>query len=233
MSTILNELSDALSAVRHASTHWSSALDAIERFRAQLATRRKARMQAAQAPIPIEDVRRRIPVVVDQLRERFIADARAELLITRSALASPSLKRATQVQLPMSLRAWLGPMAAARPADAEAALMAIFEALGPYPAGARLDERTELVAAMDAELREMEHAEELAVDDAQAAGIAIKHRPDVQQRRDQEARARELEERAEHDRLRRQAEIEASYGAPADPIGGPSRYITTGGGQPS
>ena len=79
----------------------------------------------------------------------------------------------------------------------------------PFEAGPPSPERPALIERLEQELANLERTEEAAIDAAAEAGVAIAHRPEVLQRRQNEARARELEERALADRRRRQAALDA------------------------
>jgi hypothetical protein len=84
------------------------------------------------------------------------------------------------------------------------------EAVGAYaytPGPAQV-ERAAVVATLEAELAELERAEEQFVDEAMAAGVTIAHRAEVTERRERERSQRERVERAAE--AERRAAIAAS-----------------------
>jgi hypothetical protein len=87
-----------------------------------------------------------------------------------------------------------------RAADWKAAFAAAIRTL-PFEAGPPTAERPALLERLRAELVELEGAEEKLVDELNANGITVAHRPEVIGRRDREARDRErAAERAQHQR---------------------------------
>ena len=81
-----------------------------------------------------------------------------------------------------------------------------------------------MIARLEGELAELEGAEERLIYDAREAGVNIEHRTEVTQRRDQEARGRQLEEEKIANRKARDGAREEWYAAPRRRAGH-SRYL--------
>ena len=103
-------------------------------------------------------------------------------------------------------------------------------------AGPASDDRQRLVEKLRRERDQLAQYEEQVVDELIGAGLDVSHRPEVQQRREAEARRRELEERDVAQRRQRQAALDADDDQPKTtvitlpPAGGPtpSAYLAPG-----
>lgn len=77
--------------------------------------------------------------------------------------------------------------------------------------GMSATERPQTIARIERELAELEKAEEALVDEMNAAGIRVEHRPEVTQRRYAEARRKELADRAAENRRAREAALNQQH----------------------
>jgi hypothetical protein len=93
----------------------------------------------------------------------------------------------------------------------KAAIPNVVKALPAWEAGPPASRRAALVQRLAQELAELEAMEEAMVDEMNAAGIAVAHRPEVTQRRASEARKRERDQQAAADRQAREAAINARH----------------------
>lgn len=93
-----------------------------------------------------------------------------------------------------------------------------------YTAGPPQAERAGVIAKLEAELAELERAEEALVDDAAAVGVKLEHRPEVTQRRERERSQRERAERAA-EAERRSADAAAEARDWPEPRASRSSYI--------
>lgn len=211
--------------------------DALQTMRAQITNFRdkiaalRAELALLDRPIPLEEVRARIPGVVAE-RGRAWLDVHGTALIfsgheSYPALAAPDVPGS--VRLPDGLEHdWLGALCAGDPARAEAMLSTLVSRV-EYQPGPPASERAARRAELETELANIEAAEEQAIDAAAEAGLLIAHREEVTQRRANEARAQELEARAVAYRAERQAELDAQLDQPAAHRSAVSQYIASGG----
>jgi hypothetical protein len=93
----------------------------------------------------------------------------------------------------------------------------------PYEAGPAEADRLGVIERLTRELAAADAREEALIDEAAAAGVVIAHRPEVVERRTQEARRRELAERAEADRKEREAALNRRHTERGGPV--PSPYL--------
>jgi hypothetical protein len=91
-----------------------------------------------------------------------------------------------------------------------------------YVAGPSAAERPVEIARLERELAELEAAEEQAIDEATAAGVAIQHQPEVITRRQREAAERERHDKWTAAARTRQARVDRSV---ATRVVGSSEYL--------
>ncbi|MDP1568958.1 MAG: hypothetical protein Q8L86_03055 [Vicinamibacterales bacterium] len=167
---------------------------------------------------------------VEQLvRDQIARDGRAWLdehgyaLRQFIARARPRLKVRHLPDYGRALVEW-GALCASDPDGAYARVMTLIEANG-YQPGPDAEQYKADVTALLTELASHERDHEHAVDAALEAGLQVEHLPHVQQRREDEARARQLEDERVVDRQRRQAALDDAHVAHAD--GRESRTATS------
>lgn len=197
----------------------------IAKLRAEIPEKRRAITSATGAPLPIEDVDRRIDALVDGRRAAWLKEQHGALV---RAIGNPRERE----KLPRDWHdtvTWLE-LCGLFPELVKAQLHAAVRAL-PYEAGPAEADRARVVAKLERELQELEQTEEAAIDEAAAAGVVIAHRSEVVERRETERLHRERHERAAADRQRREAAINERHEATtraAARIAGGSSYIHTG-----
>lgn len=178
-------------------------------------------------PLPAADVRVKIRACVDASAQYFVREHQAHgILFGSEGLARPDIQaQRFSSRVGGTAMSWDALCVADRK-RAVAHLEALIAGVD-YEAGPPLAERPALLAQLTRELQELEAAEEQAVDEAVAAGVSIEHRPEVRERREQEARTRAEQERidAVTDANARQAAIDRQH---AQRTAGRSQYITEG-----
>lgn len=204
-------------------------VDDIGAVRKQIDGKRWELEHATQAPLPPAEVKaERIPALVAERGAAWLREHGPALLAAGTyahrALASPGADG--YIELP-NLSDWFGITCAADPARATALLSALIDRVG-YEPGPASQDRPALITRLSRELADLEAAEEAAVDQAAAAGVKIEHRADVRQRREREARQRELDARRLADQSARQAALDARHQQERG-RGGRSRYIESRG----
>lgn len=191
VATLKKKLADATSTVH----------DEIAGLRVRILELRKQIERLEADRITRDDARAKIRAVVDRDRERWLREHANGLIYAEDALLKPSTP-ATSVALPgvrgnlnvpdgSALMSW-GAFCVADPARAAAHLDALVGGCS-YDSGLPMADRPALIERLTDELQELETADEDMVDAAAAAGVVIEHRPEVQQRRTDEANRRRHE----------------------------------------
>ena len=188
----------------------SSARDEIVRLREQIDSHEREITRIDRAPLPLSDQESRLRETVAATGAAFLKEFRYEILGSNYALGSP---HALRVRLPKEKLASWACLCASDPEAAVALVLNLVKKLEFEP-GPSAAERPALIASLTRDLEQLEAIEETAVGDARANGLDMNHRPKVLQRRENEARARELEEREVERRRIRQAEIDKINAAP-------------------
>jgi hypothetical protein len=182
-------------------------------LRARLAELREARKVVQLAPLPADEIRDHIATLVGDRGDKWMADHGEELLRDPRpgwrALGAYAGRGRFAVPVGVE-RDYFGFVCATDPERAQQMLDALAERVEFTPGLPAADRPGEL-ARIERELAQAEAAEERAIDEAAAAGVTISHRAEVVQRRQAEARARELEEQRVADRARRQADLDAQH----------------------
>lgn len=172
--------------------------DEIEGLRARITAGRRALEQARNGLVPPDELPARIAEIVGAAGEfwRRNHGPVVHYLGKPAGVASP-----WGSEEPMSF----GALCALAPGMMQEGLQRL-AAAEAYEAGPSTSERAAVVARLEAELADLEAAEEALVDGAAEQGVTIAHRPDVVQRRATEARQREFAAaRAEELRLQEEA----------------------------
>ena len=102
-------------------------------------------------------------------------------------------------------------LCAGAPDVAATLLQRLVRAVPTPAAGTASHDRAAQVARLQRDLDELGAAEERFIDEAAASGIAIAHRPDVVQRRDNERRACQLEAERVEQRAAREQRVADRY----------------------
>jgi hypothetical protein len=182
----------------------------VARLRAAIVEKRRELLHASEAPVPPADMGPRIAAHVREAGQVWLDSWGKGVILGEGGLADPKLRGS--VRLPWSINAappW-GAICASDPAGAEAFLSGIVARLA-YEPGPAVSGRPALIARIEADLAELELSEVLLVDEAGAAGVVIEHRPEVLERRANEARRREIEERSAAERRQRQGALDARH----------------------
>lgn len=182
----------------------------IAKLRASIAEKRKALGNATGAPRPVEEIiRDRIPETVAESGRIWLRDRGSSLIRGDHSLGST---KAGSVRLPWTFQEappW-GAICAGCPDLATEILETLIRQV-PYEAGPATSDRAAVIARLERDLAELEAVEEGIVDQAAEAGVAIQHRPEVVQRRNTEARRRELEEQKARDRAARETALNEAH----------------------
>jgi hypothetical protein len=171
--SLTKKLADTVSATE-------AARNDIAEVRARIAELRRQLLEASEWPLPRADVSPRIRDVVQSAGDYWISTYGSSLIHGEAALASPTLLRGDQVQLPdygKALMTW-GAYCAAFPDQACACLEALVAKV-QYQAGLPQAERPAVVERLTSELQALETREEAAIDEMNHAGVVIAHRPEV------------------------------------------------------
>ena len=207
VANTVNSIRKKLSAVT------KTVVEDIGALRKNITGKRQELHQAQTAPLPIAEVEQRVKDLVKCTAEQWLEEQSFALIQGDHGIGSPDLRYS--VRLP-----WL---------DSEAPPWGAFFAVDPdhavefvsslvrradYKPGLPSVERSDAIARLEAELKELEAGEEKLIDDAREAGVGIEHRQEVIQRRDREARARQLQEEKIANRKAREEALEEWYGQP-------------------
>ena len=209
LKTITKNLRAATSSIR----------DEIEGMRARITAGHRALEQARNGLVPPDELPGRIGELVDGL---------GRLWRDRHGPVGHYLGKPAGVDSPWGFEAPMtfGALCALAPELVRASLERLATAEA-YEAGPSSRERAAVVARLEAELAELEAAEEALVDSAAEQGVTIKHRDDVVQRRATEARQREFAERRAEE-LRQQEAHRQRMGLEERPT---VRFARGGGGE--
>jgi len=205
---------DTIKALTRKLTSTTSVVsDELSAMRTGLRDLRAELKQVRTAPLTMAEIEDRAREVVEREGQRAVREIGPALLRSDRGLASPLSAR---VELPgrpghpgSDLMSWPA-LCAADPERAVAHLMALVRRVELTP-GLPAAIRDARVQELTAQIAEIEQAEEKFVDDANKLGLGIAHRPDVVQRRSDEARARQLAEEGLNDRKARQAALDQAY----------------------
>ncbi len=194
-------------------------------LRQRISETRKARDHARRAPRPVEEIiANRIPEAVASAATIWLREWGSILVHSERALGAPT---SGWVSLPWTYGApvpW-GALCAGCPDLATEILTGLVRQV-EYQPGPASSERPAVVAQLEAELAEMEAAEESMVDAMREHGLTVEHRPEVKQRREEERSRREREEQAVRFRVARETAINRAHAErAAEPGGGPSPYL--------
>jgi len=182
-------LSDLVAKAAAAKTAQQGIADVVADFRRRIPELRKAIQRTRGALLPLGEAQANIPAIVREMAEGFLFQDGTSLLYGEQAPARPGLTRhvlrwSARDPLPLGL------MAAADPAGTEAVLCAALARLYEHDqpeVGLPMAERQLVLAGMEAELQELERADEDLIDSANAYGVPIQHRSEVVTRRATEA----------------------------------------------
>ncbi len=180
-------------------------------LRQRITGTRKARNVAEHAPLRVEDiVGTKIPAAVAEAGAAWLRERGSSLIHGEQSLGHPTWAGSTR--LPWSYLeapSW-GAWCASDPAGAAEFLSNLVRQV-TYEAGPPSAERPALIARLDAELAELEAAEEAMVDAMGAEGLIVAHRPEVVQRREAEARRRERAAQSAAARAEQEAAINRAH----------------------
>jgi hypothetical protein len=190
-----------------------SARDSIAEMRQEIATRRRALEDARSLPVPPTELVARFRRVVDERAERFRRQpppghrwtSAADLLRPLGDWQRPGELHVEKAEDVLNLLCFLIPEHLAAGAER----LAEMEGWGPD--GAPSDERPAIIARLERELRDLETAEEQAIDAAAAAGVVVEHRPEVRERRREDAYQQQRRADREAAARERQAEIDRQH----------------------
>jgi hypothetical protein len=204
-----------------------SARDSIESLRQEIATRRRALVAAVELPIPRAELVERFRVLVDERAERFRrtpppgqrwTSAASLLRALGDPAASPALRIANVDEM-FSLLCFVA-------GDAMKAGAERLVEIEGWQDGAPSAERPALIARLERELRDLETAEEQAIDAAAAAGVVVEHRPEVRERRREDAYQQQRRAEREAAAREREAEVNRVHEQRARGVIGRSEYLT-------
>jgi len=202
-----------------------SLVDELADMRARIVKLREQVQYNERSPIPVaEVVANVVPTVIADAALLWRRDYGDSLWSGLQSLASPSAIGSRT--LPWNLDSALpwGAVCVSDPAGAARILEGLVKNIR-YEAGPPSSERPAILDRLMRELAELETGEERFVDEAAAAGVQIRHRPEVEAARQQEARRVELQAAAQAERARQEAEIDRRQRLPR---GEASAYLTTG-----
>lgn len=179
----------------------------LARVRVTIAEKERQLQDARRAPLsPAEIISISIPHVVAEHGHIWMRRYGSGLVWGDRGLGDPN--RQGSIYLPWTANEpipW-GALCAAKPELAGEILATLVHAVD-YRPGPPQGERSEIIARLEEELRDLAQADEQLVDEAASNGIMIDHRADVVQRREQEAAKRKAEEQAAARRAEREVEI--------------------------
>jgi len=198
--SILTKLTDL---GRELAVATKSVQENIATLRAKIAARRTALSHAEEGPYPREEIRARIRAWVAEQGEAWRTHHAPDLVYT---FGSPH-----DVRVPWNASTPVTWGALCRYAPQIAATLIADMEAQEYEAGPSSADRPSVVAQLKAELAELEATEEHAVDEASAVGVTIAHRPEVIERRQGEARARQLADEATRAQREREAAVNTQH----------------------
>jgi hypothetical protein len=203
LSDLRKKITDATSSV---TSQILTARRAIVSTREEIARLKKA-------PVPLVEIDARIDEIVAQRGAAWLEQHAGQLLRHHDRFGR-GLAQADgrgPIEIPgTDERDVFGFLCAGNPTVARETLRALMRRLEFTP-GPPAADRGRMLAALEARRRELEAREEELVEAVNTDGLTFAHRPEVLQRREQEARRRELEEKSVADRQRRQAEVDARH----------------------
>lgn len=202
-STLIQTISKKLASATNTVTN------EIADLRRRIDDTRNELQRARSAPVPREEINERIELAVEQSAEEWLK--RSQNVVEGPGRLGDAHLRG-RIRLPWSTFQPLewGALCAGAPDHASAILTGLVDAT-EYEPGAGAAERPALIERLEAELAELEQAEELLVDEAAEAGVQIAHRPEVVERRQRERLDREAEEHRVRDRRLRQEAVDAAH----------------------
>jgi hypothetical protein len=183
--------------------------------REQIAAKRQERDHAQDGPLPRPEVLTRFNQSIDAMAA-YQAKEHVESLVVHHFGAAPHRTEGRPpwvANTPVSwgfLALFCGDLLKARFAELAAAV--------EYVPGPPAAARAALVARLEGELAELEAQEEQLIDQAAEAGVAIEHRAEVLERRQNEQRRAQLTEQAEAGRREREAAVNAGHATRASRV---------------
>jgi molybdopterin converting factor small subunit len=178
MDRVMGTFAQASQTVTTAEEAVGKAKAAIEELRADIAAKKKARNHAEHGYLPPEEVKAKIAAWIKATADAY---RRAHPNRALSEFGRPGKTEAGASRDTITLGemcADFGPQyQAAREAEVDATV---------YEPGPPMADRARVVAKLDAELRELEQAEEALIDQHGVA-LGLTHRPEIAARREQEA----------------------------------------------
>jgi hypothetical protein len=200
----------------------SSVAGDVQALRDQIREKREAVKNLTKATAPRSDLEQRIRDLVAKTGDGWVTREGWSVL---SHLGNPARRASVpwDAGKPMP---W-DVLCAANPEAAVGLLIDLANRI-EYTAGPPLAERPAMIAKLEAEIAQIEEGEERLVDEAAAAGLVIAHRPEVQQRKQNEARKAELDRQAVVDRAAREAALNEAHASRTRRTGG-SNYLASGG----
>ncbi len=196
----------------------------IAQLRKQIAEKRKEIAHVEGAPLSIAEIEIRAQEIVKKAGEWWTGEYGSGIIFGEDVLGAPNPSR--DIRLPWWSHG--GPSWEAQCAGEPERCVLFLVSLArqiEFEPGPPLEERPHILEALEAELSKIEAGEERIIDEANSAGVTIAHRSEVVQRRDQEARGRQLEEEKLAARKARQDALDRSY---VQSRSVRSRYIESG-----
>ncbi len=206
------------------STVTKSVVGDIAQLRKQIDNKRQEFHQAQTAPLPLAEIEQRVKDLVKCTAEQWLEEQSFALIQGDHGIGSPDLRYSVRLPWQDSEAPPWGAFCAVDPDHAVEFVTSLVRR-ADYKPGLPSVERSDAIARLEAELKELEAGEESLIDDAREAGVNIEHRTEVIQRHDQEARARQLEEEKIANRKARQDALDRSY---VQSRSVRSRYIESG-----
>jgi hypothetical protein len=223
---LIRQLTGATQTVEAAT---QSLQENMRALREQLAAKHRELDAATGAPVPRAELVERFRALVDERATRFGRVAPAGHVWSSAATVFRPLAdwRAPSGHVAIHDVAELFDVLCFVAGDAMKAGAPRLLTLEGWSDGLPSSERPEAIARLEGELAALEAAEEEAIDKAVAVGLVIAHRPEVAERRRQEAAGHERQERWTAAQREREALLDQRPAAQRGVVGR-SEYVDTG-----
>jgi hypothetical protein len=181
-----------------------AAMAGLADLRAAIADKRKEIQYLRQAPPPRAEVEAGLLALLERRYRDHHAQMHQRVL---AAVASPG----RGWPAPHPGEGYLMPLAEALLYAALKAGVPQYVTDMPYSPGEATESRPARIAALEAELAKLEASEVEVVDAMRSRGLAVEHRPEVRQRREQEARRQALQQEDEAERRAAEQRLDAAH----------------------
>jgi len=206
--SLLTKLTDIPGLRRQMQAATTSVTQTLGQLREAITAKTVERDSAQNGPLPPGEVIARFEAWVDEVAQRQRKEYGVGLVIHRFG-APPGAHISGSPWAPSTEVTW--GFAVLFFGDMLKAQFAELVRQTEYTPAPALAERAAVVARLERELAEVETTEEALVDEMNANGIMVAHRPEVTQRREAERRRREQAERSAADRRARERAIDQRH----------------------